>query len=874
LCKLIFLKARGCCHSFSLSTLSPYLTLRNHRQCVGESDVASSAADLVKKAVEMRESGRIDEAIIAARRATTVDPEDANTWWQLGQAVAEKDGAAAAITHFKKTVELANSFAYGWHRLGAAYKKTGMLDEAIASWETAIENDEDLIDTLNTLANAYRQRELRDDEEKLFGILKLLESKGKINDTDLNTLGIGYHKKKDYHKAIRCYRKFATTDVSAVGYFNLGLALNSSEISQDADAVDSWLRALGQDPGYDNAQKRLDATMPQLLMLRHRILDKGTELLGPDQKYLNYINPFELLNLTDVVDVFSLEIKTIQKAKKSLLQEIELEDGLVDWVPGLRIDKSQAIKISDGLTDENDRYWHHVIYENKSLLDFMSRGSIQHFLVDEELSPIETLKKIDEWPGEFEALVGESFAAQFDLLLTKAVEKRDVDLIEALLDGRRWVSFEQEDRCFSGAIRKIDEMLKPLRDAAEQSEKIKPSVEAVRTTLANGNLGKIIGMLPTSFLTIQQEAAGLIRSISIDANNHHDDPALAKQIMALGKPLAGRSSSFMLTIEEDTRILDERIEAAEIVKEAERIDHIMEPLRQSAQKSEKLKPRLEGLKEILSYGNLSSTLIALPIPLWHFQEEAASLIRGISINAYNLHGDADLAKDILTLAKSLITRTSELNARLDEDIKTLDDRIRKEREDEAFLTYKGTSYSITRKAVTFGSEKLAVEDVRTLRWGTSVSRSGTVATYTFSFAVGGRGANVLTLIWSSYKDVDAQRALFKKFVDAAFAYLLPRVIEMIQRDLDSNQTIRIGTAPVSRFGISFTIEGWFSNKQEICPWSRLRSEVDNGVAVITDISNKKCKISLPLATVDNSIALHLMINNQSRKVKHASEHDK
>ena len=68
----------------------------------------------------MREAGRIDEAIIAAKRATTVDPEDVNAWWQLGLAVAEKDGAAAAIIYFKKTVELQDGFAYGWHRLGAA----------------------------------------------------------------------------------------------------------------------------------------------------------------------------------------------------------------------------------------------------------------------------------------------------------------------------------------------------------------------------------------------------------------------------------------------------------------------------------------------------------------------------------------------------------------------------------------------------------------------------------------------------------------------------------------------------------------------------------------------------------------------------------
>ncbi len=825
--------------------------------------MSSPADDLIKKAVEMREAGRIDEAIIAARRATTIAPEDANSWWQLGLAVVEKDGAAASIPHFKKTVELADGFAYGWHRLGVAYKKTGMLAEAIESWETAIENDDDRIDTLLVLADAYQQREFGGDEEKLFNVLKLLDAKGKIVDSDLNMLGIGYHKQKDYHKAIDCYRRFASADESAVGYFNLGLALSAPEISQDADAVDAWRRALEQDPSYEKAQQRLDGILPRLIELRDRILAEGGELIGKDQQYLNYVNPFELLNLVDVQNPFDLDVKVIQKAKKTLLHEIELEEGLVDWVPGLRIDKSQAIKVADGLIEENDRYWHHLIFENKPLLDFMSRGRIDHFLVDDEVSPIDVIKNIENWPGEFEALVGEGFSAQFDLLLTRAIEKRDADLIEALLDGRRWVSPSREDRCFEGAIRQIGRMLEPLRKAAEQSEKAKPSVDGVRATLANGSMGKIIGMLPTSFQAIQQEAAGLIRSISIDANNFHDDAALAKQIMGLGKSLAGRSPSFLLKIEEDTKILDERIEAAKNAREAERIDGLMAPLRQASEKSEKLKPRLQTVKEVLEYGNLGPTLMALPTQLQYFQEEAAALIRGISIDAYNHHGDADLAKEILGLAINLLSRNSATRARLDEDMNTLNERISKESKDEASLTYQGANYGITRKAVTFGNQRLAVEDVRTLRWGISISRSGSVTTHAYSFAVGGRGSNVLTLNWSAYKDLDAQRALFNKFVDASFAYLLPRVIEMIQKDLDSNQTIRIGTAPVSRQGVTFTIDGWFSNTKEICPWRRLRSVIDNGEVVITDISNSKCKISLPLATVDNAIALHLMINNQS-----------
>jgi hypothetical protein len=72
-----------------------------------------------------------------------------------------------------------------------------------------------------------------------------------------------------------------------------------------------------------------------------------------------------LLNLTDVGNPFNLDAKDIQKAKKLLLQEIDLEDGKVEWVAGLTIDRSRAIKVVDELTDTLVRYKHHLVYQSK-----------------------------------------------------------------------------------------------------------------------------------------------------------------------------------------------------------------------------------------------------------------------------------------------------------------------------------------------------------------------------------------------------------------------------------------------------------------------------------------------------------------------------
>lgn len=817
--------------------------------------------ELVEKAKELREAGRIDEAIIAARRATAADPEEANAWWQLALAVERKNGSAAALEHFKKTVEFANGFAYGWHKLGLAYKKGGMLGEAIDSWEEALSCDDERHDTLQALADAYGQREFDGDDDRRFEALKKLDEMGRLRDGDLNRLGIFYHQNGSIHQAIRCYRKLARLD-DAIGYFNLGLALSSDEAGQDLDAIDALRKSMDIDPDPDKTQKRIDLVSKRLADLRARISESDKKLLTEDQHFAHYVNPFELLDLDDVDDVFDMDVKPIQKAKKALLQEIELEDGKVEWVPGLHIDKSRAIQIVDGLNDADSRYWHYSIFKNKKLLAFLSRGSIDLFLDDGE-SPLAFIDSMMAFEGEFEELAGAAFAAQYDAILGKALEQGSVDVVKALLSGRLWVSPEQEDKCFESAQRQIEKMLEPLSALSDKAEHEKPSFEQVKSALAKGGLSSLLVILPIRFQSIQKRAAELVRGIAIDSNNHHDDAALGKQIMGLAKVFAAKSPSIAAKIKEDLQVFEENLAIQARKKEAERLEVLLQPLRAAADRSEKIKPSLQGIKDLLAEGNLSSILMALPSQLSRFQNDAASIIRSISVDANNRHDDAELARDILQLAKSILPRSSDYMSTIDEDMATLADLIKKENAHEAHLTLRGESYSVTKKAVRFGARSLAAQDTRRIRWGVTTIGSGSTVRREYLFSVAGAYGGDISISWTSTSDLETQQRLFGGLIDAAFAYLMPSILAGIRKELADGKTLNIGEAVVDKHGMAFTISGWFSNKIERCPWNRLRSEIINGDVVITDPANSKCRVALPLAQVDNAIALHVLIKNTS-----------
>lgn len=698
-----------------------------------------TADELVEKAKEQRQRGRFEEALISARQAAILDPQNPDAFWQVALSQIALGPVAKAVTPLENVVLLAPRFAPGWTKLGLALLQTGDKLRAKKHFEKAVQLDSDETDAFVELATLY-ERDKQPEEE--LGALTALEALVDLTAYQLNRLGILHHDRKDFYLAIQYYRKVAAKSSSPAGFFNLGLAFNEPEVSQDVDAVDAWRRVIERDPGHERAPKSIASVMPKLTELRRRVQAQTKPLLDQNQWYSCYINPYELLRLDVDLDLEDIDVKALQRARKTLLQEIELEDGRIEWMPGLQIDRSKAIGICDELNDPIKAAHHFQIFSNPPLSMFLQRGELDHFLVDEAESPIALIEYLEDDDLEFYEWLSPSFAKQFDSLLTQAIKQRNVVAVECLLDGRRWVTPEDEDKCFEGSHREVDRLLSPLRTAADRSETTKPTLTGVQALLADGGIGEILGLLPVAFYKEQQEAAALVRSISIAA--------------------------------------------------------------------------------------------------------------------YNQHEDAELAKAILKLAEGFALKSPSLQHRIKEDLATLDERIKSAREDEVHLTFGRQDFKITREGARYGDRFIPLNEVRTLRWGTVVTRHNGVVSMAFSIAIGGLKAQEITVQWTATKDHDVQRELFGKMSNAATSYLLPRIVETIEQDLDHQERVRIGSVVLTKEGVEFMVEGWFSSKAVICPWSRVRSEIANGDVVIADPINRKATATLALNMVDNAAALHIL----------------
>lgn len=521
--------------------------------------VPLTTQELLEKAKDQRKRKRYDEALVSARAAAIADPDDADTWWHVGLNLTSLGRGEEAADAYEKAVELAPWFSSGWERLGYALETSRKFDEARVALERALvegADEGDEIDILEGLARIYPQLSSTAQEhtDREIEVLHRVEELSYLDAVQLNRLGILHYNGKRFFEAIKYWEQAVAGDSAAqTSRFNLGLAYNDPEVSQDADAIDMWRLTLDADPGYARATERITAILPRLLELAERARAAGETLLPQDQWYAHYLNPFELLNvieendLGDISEGF-LEPKTLQRLRRRLLQEIELEDGTLSWMGGgLVVDRSRAISVCDELGSEDIARYHWIVFMNDPLLDFLSKGCHEHFLVNVGASPLDVIGELESDEG-FRQWLGNRFWPQYSRVLCKAIDLRSLSAIEVLFDGRRWIPPERTDQCFEAARRLVHGLLEPLR---QLGAKHKATLPAISEALLHRNLASVLNLLPAQFRGLQSEAAALVRGMAAESYKQNGDADQALKILELTKRLHFKSAKLNAGLDDD-----------------------------------------------------------------------------------------------------------------------------------------------------------------------------------------------------------------------------------------------------------------------------------------------------------------------------------
>jgi len=485
------------------------------------------------------------------KSAAEAFPKDESLWSELVLAAHYGGQYEQAVEFAKQGIRQHPHSDWLWRELGDELIQINRLDEAKKALDNACSLNHDSDWLWRYIAKLHRKQK---NLEKEIEALENLCALGEATWTDLNELGIAYYNHKNFAKAIDYYRLSAEDEPSVYALYNMGLVFNDPEVSQDSDATDAYCRALALQPDYEPAKEKLDTTKRKLIPLAEYALAKATGLVQPDDMFHFYVSPFEALQIESVEE---LDVKIIQRAKNLLLQEIKLE-GKVSWLDDYPLDRAHALAIVDELDDKAKKRYHWAVFQNKRLLSFLTRGDIRHFLYADDYFPHETLELLDSEP-DFRGFLSKPFSRQYNLVLTRAIERRLLPVIEVLFDGRRWVKPEDNDICFEGAFKRIGDLVELMRSKAAEGCANKISLQEFEDFLRQHSFPEIFNLLPTTFASAQSKVVAEIRSLAISCFNEHDDADLSKNVLSLCKHFKFRSIELTKRLGEDFRAIEEII---------------------------------------------------------------------------------------------------------------------------------------------------------------------------------------------------------------------------------------------------------------------------------------------------------------------------
>lgn len=501
--------------------------------------------ELISRSAQYLKTGNKEEALTTALAATKVEPLSSDAWWQLALVREALGDARNVIEPLRKTVELEDVADGAWAKLGKFLFQLGEKDESKEACLNALALNGKQATALLTIVDILLEEDNEDDDQSTIEFLESLEEIGILTSSNRFQLANLQYRNEQPLLALANWKE----DVgNAAAEFNTGLCYNHYKINQGLDALDIWTLLNNRDPSYQPLEKVFPDLKQKMTTLRDKVLPQKSSYLARTPFEI-YVCPFQILNIRSETDAYyeTIQETEITKLKKTLLNEIELEDGKISWVKDLKLDKSRAIATVEDFLKNQDSYA--AIADQPRLRRFLTHGDIEHFTAIAGFDVLHAYFHFHVDP-DLRMFVGKYFAPQFDRCITLAIKNKVFPVIEALMSGRRWIAPEQEDLCFEGARRSVREIFLPLERLLDEVKEREPKINDLDSIFKKTEIIEILNLLPNYFDDLREEFSELVRSICLSIFEHHQNADLSKLVL---KQIVGLKFQSPRTIERMTR---------------------------------------------------------------------------------------------------------------------------------------------------------------------------------------------------------------------------------------------------------------------------------------------------------------------------------
>ena len=393
---------------------------------------------------------------------------------------------------------------------------------------------------------------------------------------------------------------------------------------------------------------------------------------------MQYINPVEILQLSNVADSSQIDSDTIKKAKRRLFADIDLSDNGHYVYYGLQLSKGDCEKAIDELSNNDLKEFYLYLTSNKKLNEFLVNGNENVFVSFIQ----DSIFKLPD----FVNFISPYYAPKFDKALSNAFEDEDVELLKSILKTSFLVSQNNVNTAYKGVSNILQNRLSELseiRTDIENEESVydEDDIHEVVDLVTNYFPTDPLNCLPNYFQSQILKIANEINYLNVAIWDNFENTQVSQDLLehiltlnidGLNKP------TFQKNYEIVKRKNQERIEQIKNAPVLKQWAGILLQLRKYIDEVEtkSLSSNLafSKTKELFSVAELNN----LPDYGKDIRTQIGYAIRSLSVSIWNKHNDIKNALNTINLATQ-INLDTDANAKIQQDLLELKELEKKYR---------------------------------------------------------------------------------------------------------------------------------------------------------------------------------------------------
>lgn len=368
---------------------------------------------------------------------------------------------------------------------------------------------------------------------------------------------------------------------------------------------------------------------------------------------MQYINPIEILGLSNVADTTKIDIETIKKAKRKLFADIDLSDNGFFEYYGLKLTKGDCEKAIDQLANNDLKEFYLYLASNKKLNSFLVNGNDDVFTYFKQ----DSIFKLPE----FITFISTYFAPKFDKVLLNAFENGDVEKTKSILKTSFLISQSDINIAFKGVtnhinseIYEVDEITKEIRNenSAFNEITINGIIKIVKESFPN----QILNCLPQYFQSQILKIANSVNYLNVAIWEKFDNTQVCNDLLehiltlnigGLDKPTFEKNYLIVKKKNEE-RKAEEKFSpilkkyASFIIEIKSKIDGV----KNKTISSSTIKYWVEGKIKTNEINQLDSTFNEL-------KSQVAIHLKILSVEIWNNYSDLETSFYLITIADSI-----------------------------------------------------------------------------------------------------------------------------------------------------------------------------------------------------------------------------